>query len=91
MAISDSPKIHATQDPLDPQEEPILQRLLDLRDRLLNLRQDNGSYIKSQDVLPLYDEVVEQVHLLNDIRVEKREEQNRGSSPAMIVSACGIA
>ena len=78
--MAHSPIIRGTPDPLDPQEEPILENLLNLRDKLLNLRENSSlSYIRSQDVIPLYDQVVEQVNLLNEIRTEKRQEQNRGS------------
>ncbi len=75
--MSDSPAVHA---PLDPKEAPILARVLELRDQLSLLKQDRTSYIKSHDILPLYDKVVEQVHLLNVIREEhgKPLESNRG-------------
>ena len=75
--MSDSPAAHG---PLDPKEAPILARVLELRDQLSLLKQDRSSYIKSNDILPLYDHVVEQVHLLNVIREEhgKVLESNRG-------------
>ena len=78
--MTDSPAIQAA---LDPQEEPILNDILNLRDRLLLLKRDKSTYIKSQDILGLYDHVVDQVHLLNRIRQEhgKPLEQNRGGSP----------
>ncbi|KAL1971511.1 hypothetical protein VTN31DRAFT_2132 [Thermomyces dupontii] len=63
----DSPAVPV---PLDPQEQPILDRLLRIRDKLLLLKQDKSSYIKSRDVLPLYDEVIAQVEALNAIRDE---------------------
>lgn len=75
--MSDSPVVRA---PLDPKEQPILTRVLELRDQLSLLKQDRSSYIKSHDILPLYDRVNEQVHLLNVIRQEhgKALESNRG-------------
>lgn len=75
--MSDSPAVQAA---LDPQEAPILDCILSLRDQLLLLKRDKSTYIKTQDVLGLYDQVVEQVHLLNLIRKEhgKPLEQNRG-------------
>lgn len=75
--MTDSPAIHAA---LDPQEEPILNSILTLRDRLLLLKQDKSTYIKSLDVLEQYDQVIEQVHLLNLVREKhgKPLEQNRG-------------
>ncbi|CAF9931876.1 MAG: hypothetical protein HETSPECPRED_008206 [Heterodermia speciosa] len=65
--MTDSP---AVQTPLDPKEQPILDNLLQLRDRLSLLKQDKTTYIKSPDVIALYHAVVEQVHLLNVIRAE---------------------
>ncbi|KAJ5215046.1 UPF0662 protein [Penicillium chermesinum] len=57
--------------PLDPQEQPILERLLRTRDALLLLKQDKSSYIKSRDVLPLYEEVISEVEKLNSVRKEQ--------------------
>ncbi|KAI9883609.1 MAG: hypothetical protein M1823_004624 [Watsoniomyces obsoletus] len=73
--MTDSPMIQVPLD--DPREQPILDKLYELRSSLLLLKQDHSTYIKSQDFLPLYDAVVEQVHLLNQIRGEKREKPNR--------------
>lgn len=78
--MTDSPAVQA---PLDPKEQPILDRILVIRDKLSLLRQDKSTYIKSYDVLRLYGQVIEQVHLLNVIREEhdKSLEQNRGAIP----------
>lgn len=75
--MTDSPIVQA---PLDPREAPILARVLLLRDKLSLLKQDKSTYIRSNDVLSLYDEVIEQVHQLNRLREEhgKPLEQNRG-------------
>ena len=75
--MTDSPAVHA---PLDPCEQPILDSLLYIRDRLSLLKQDKSTYIKSKDVLSLYNDVVKQVQALNDLRKEhgKSLEQNRG-------------
>jgi hypothetical protein len=75
-AMIDSP---ATFLPLDPREQPILDELLHSRDALLLLKQDKSTYIKSHDVLPLYERVVEQVQKVNNIRAGRKQEQhNRG-------------
>ena len=75
--MTDSPVVRA---PLDPREQPILDSVLYLRDQLSLLKQDRSTYIKSHDVLELYEQVIGQVHLLNVIRAEhgKALEQNRG-------------
>jgi hypothetical protein len=63
--------------PLDPKEQPILDRLQSIRTELELLKRDRSTYVKSQDVLKLYDQVIEQVIVLNEIRETKRLEQNK--------------
>jgi hypothetical protein len=75
--MTDSP---AFQAPLDPREQTILEKILVIRDHLFLLKQDKSTYVKSTDIIPIYEKVIDQVHLLNDIRVEKRLEQNRGGT-----------
>ncbi|KAL8883769.1 MAG: hypothetical protein Q9215_008033, partial [Flavoplaca cf. flavocitrina] len=74
--MTDSPDF---QNPLDPKEQPILDRLLVIRDKLSILKQDRSTYIKSHDVLDLYEHIIQQVHLLNIIREDhdKPLEQNQ--------------
>ncbi|KAI4212524.1 MAG: hypothetical protein LQ351_004776 [Letrouitia transgressa] len=74
--MTDSP---AYQDPLDPQEQPILESVLTLRDKLSLLKQDRSTHIKCKDVLTLYDQVIAQVHQLNILREQNETplEQNR--------------
>lgn len=72
--MADSPITHA---PVGPQEKPILDKLLIVRDKLLLLKQDKSTYVKSQDVIPLYDEIIEHVHHLNDVRGSDHLLQNR--------------
>lgn len=76
--MTDSPAI---QTPLDPKEQPILDRILTIRDQLSLLKQDKSTYIKSHDVLEIYDHLIEEVHRLNIIREEHEKplEQNRGA------------
>ncbi|TVY65709.1 UPF0662 protein [Lachnellula suecica] len=76
--MADTPTLPA---PLDAREQPILDGLKRIRDELTLLKSDRTSYVKSSDVMPLYDRVVEQVQLLNDIRAEKPEEENQGAFP----------
>lgn len=64
--------------PLDPKEQPILDKLQSIRTQLELLKRDRSTYVRSQDVLQLYDQVIEQVQILNEIRVTKRLEQNKG-------------
>lgn len=86
--MSDSPAVQA---PLDPREQPILDRLLQIRDKLSLLKQDRSTYIKSHDVLSLYEQTIEQVSLLNGLRREQKKplEQNRGQCSAFVSDAPG--
>lgn len=72
--MSDSP---ITTAPVGPQEKPILEKLLLTRDKLLLLKQDKSTYVKSSDVLPLYEAVIEQVSILNQVRGPENLIQNR--------------
>lgn len=63
--------------PLDPREKPILESLQRIRDELTLLKTDRTTYVKSSDVLPLYDKVVDQVELLNEVRIDKPQETNQ--------------
>ncbi|KAI9893326.1 MAG: hypothetical protein M1814_000456 [Vezdaea aestivalis] len=75
--MADSPTVHV---PLDSSEQPILDKLLALRDALMLLKQDKSTYVKSPDVVGLYDQVITQVCHLNQIRENKTDEQNRVDS-----------
>lgn len=72
--MADSPITNA---PVGPQERPILDKLLLTRDKLLLLKQDKSTYVKSSDVLPLYEQVIEQVSVLNEVRGPERLLENR--------------
>ncbi|KAL8409640.1 hypothetical protein RB594_007915 [Gaeumannomyces avenae] len=54
--------------PKDAWEKEILERLVAIRDQLLLLKQDRAHYIRGPDVLKLYDQVIEQIRLLNEVR-----------------------
>lgn len=70
---------HPQTDPLPPAqaEQPILDKLLNIRDHLSILKQDRSTYVKSNDVMKYYDQLIVQVESLNKARVNKRDEQNR--------------
>ena len=66
--------------PDDAREQAILDRLTVIRDSLLLLKGDRTTYIRSQDVIPLYDETLEQVKQLNTTRAETgNKQENRGA------------
>uniref|UniRef100_A0A0W0FXM3 Uncharacterized protein n=1 Tax=Moniliophthora roreri TaxID=221103 RepID=A0A0W0FXM3_MONRR len=61
-----------------PQEElPILEALVNIRNRLTALKKDRGEFIKASDVNQLYQAVVKQVTKLNDVRDDKTAYNNR--------------
>jgi len=64
--------------PKDGQEAQILDRLTVIRDQLLLLKRDRSNYIRSQDVMLLYEQVIEQVKQLNEIRKGEDKAENRG-------------
>lgn len=66
--------------PIDPREQPVLDSLRNLRDQLTLLKQDRTTYVKSSDVMPLYEKVVAQVKILNELRADKPHEDNQGTA-----------
>lgn len=71
--------------PRDAREQAILDKFILIRDQLLLLKQDRTTYIRSQDVIPLYDQMITQVSELNAIRAEAGvKEENRGKTTMMI-------
>jgi len=73
--MADSP---AVRGPLDPKEQPILDALLAIRTKLELLKQDRSTYVKSEDVVELYKQVIEQVVALNGVRGPNLHEESRG-------------
>ncbi|KIL96611.1 hypothetical protein FAVG1_01355 [Fusarium avenaceum] len=64
--------------PRDPRERAILDKLQLVRDRLLLLKQDRTNYIRTQDVMPLFDDTMDQVKELTVVRAETGDkEENR--------------
>ena len=49
-------------------EQSVLEKLIQLRQRLQLLNKDRTKYIRSQDVLAIYDSLIDQVQKLNTIR-----------------------
>ncbi len=76
----DTPAIPA---PKDAREQAILERLEGIRDQLLLLKRDRTKYIRSQDVIVLYNQVVEQVRLLNEVRHGENTGENRRQDPPL--------
>ena len=60
-------------------EQPVLEKLIQLRQRLQLFNKDRTKYIKSQDVLSVYENLIDQVQKLNNIREHpvRHDEDNR--------------
>ncbi|KAI0474403.1 hypothetical protein F4859DRAFT_90999 [Xylaria cf. heliscus] len=70
----ETPKIPA---PKDEGEKQVLEKLVSIQDQLLLRKLDRTTYVRSQDVMGLYDETIYQVRRLNEIRSGKSVEENR--------------
>ncbi|KAL5537113.1 hypothetical protein ACEPAF_936 [Sanghuangporus sanghuang] len=64
-------------EPVPQDELPILESLINIRNRLTVLKKDRGDFIKTSDVLNLYHQTVKQVTKLNDVREEQPSHKNR--------------
>ncbi|AFR94491.2 hypothetical protein J008_02350 [Cryptococcus neoformans] len=57
-----------------PQEElPVLEALINIRNRLTALKKDTTRFIRAPDVMPIYNSVVKQITRLNAIRDEQQQ------------------
>jgi hypothetical protein len=70
----DTPSVPAPQ---DTRERAILDRLVVIRDDLLLLKQDRTKYIRTQDVMSLYDRTIEEVRQLKEVRKGLSNDENR--------------
>jgi hypothetical protein len=80
----DTPAIPA---PKDAREQEILEQAEAIRDQLLLLKQDRTKYIRTQDVMILYDQVIEQVRQLNEARTQggdKAENRRKFLRPSCV-------
>ncbi|KAF3057966.1 hypothetical protein GL218_05699 [Daldinia childiae] len=70
----ETPKIPA---PKDEGEREVLEKLIAIRDQLQLRKLDRTTYVRTQDVMILYDQTIEQVRILNEVRHGKSVEENR--------------
>jgi hypothetical protein len=63
--------------PKDERERQILDKLTVIRDNLLLLKRDRTKYIRTQDVMVQYNQLVELVRQLNEIRKGEHKGENR--------------
>jgi hypothetical protein len=78
----ETPKIPAPQ---DEGEKQVLEHLVAIQDQLLLRKLDRTTYVRSQDIMLLYDQTIEQVKRLHEIRSGKDVvEENRGTPPVIL-------
>ncbi|KAH6627163.1 hypothetical protein B0J18DRAFT_409370 [Chaetomium sp. MPI-SDFR-AT-0129] len=63
--------------PKDERERQILNNLTAIQDSLLLLKRDRTKYIRTQDVVVLHDQLIEQIRQVNEIRKGQQTEENR--------------
>ncbi|KZT10036.1 uncharacterized protein LAESUDRAFT_722180 [Laetiporus sulphureus 93-53] len=63
--------------PVTQEELPILEAVINIRNRLTALKKDRGEYIKPSDVNALYQAIIRQVTRLNEVRDENTTYNNR--------------
>ncbi|KAA1470329.1 hypothetical protein DENSPDRAFT_836110 [Dentipellis sp. KUC8613] len=63
--------------PVSQEELPILEAVINIRNRLTALKKDRGEYIKASDVNNLYQAIIKQVTKLNDVRNDDTAYNNR--------------
>jgi hypothetical protein len=77
--MTDSPARY----PSSPKEQPILNELYRIRNNLELLSTDKSCFMKACDVKQLYNDIIPQVHALNDLRsgnLEQQTQQTQGES-----------
>ncbi|TFY68214.1 hypothetical protein EVJ58_g1145 [Rhodofomes roseus] len=63
--------------PVAQEELPILEAMINIRNRLTALKKDRGEYIKPSDVNALYQAIIKQVTRLNEVRDDHTTYNNR--------------
>ncbi|KIP09989.1 hypothetical protein PHLGIDRAFT_125824 [Phlebiopsis gigantea 11061_1 CR5-6] len=63
--------------PVAQEELPILEAIINIRNRLTALKKNRGEYIKASDVNTLYQAIVKQVTRLNEVRDDRNVYNNR--------------
>lgn len=67
---------------IPPEELPILESLINIRNRLTALKKNSSEFIRAQDVQTLYQAVIKQVAKLNAIRDEREASEITSSRPS---------
>lgn len=82
LAVTDM-ETPAIPGPKDQSEKDVLEKLIAIRDQLQLRKLDRTTYVRTQDVMVLYDQTIEQVRILNESRGGKPVQENRGTVPLL--------
>ncbi|KAE8203460.1 hypothetical protein CF335_g3011 [Tilletia laevis] len=75
-----------------PYEElPILEALINIRNRLTALKKDSSQYIRAQDVTQIYQQVIKQISRLNAVRDEASSASSASATAAATATATATA
>lgn len=84
----DTPKFPPPQ---DEGEKLVLAALSEIQDQLLLRKLDRTTYVRSHDVLGLYEQTLEQVKRLNEVRNGRSIEENQGMIlPCRAIISCSL-
>lgn len=80
---SDGKMVESLYEMQDPREKAILDEVLRLRHELKVLKLDKSTYVKSQDVIKIYEQVIKQTCALEEYRTSDPnvDKSGRGISP----------
>ncbi|KAI8322606.1 hypothetical protein GQ54DRAFT_303963 [Martensiomyces pterosporus] len=65
-----------SQQPVSDAEQPILNTLISIRNRLAALKKDRGNYYRPDDIVGLYNELLAQVKLLQSTRATEHHDND---------------
>ncbi|KAJ1923903.1 hypothetical protein LPJ71_000691 [Coemansia sp. S17] len=66
----------ATERSVTDGEQPILGMLISIRNRLAALKKDRGNYYRPNDIVGLYNELLDQVKVLNRVRAKEQHDND---------------
>ncbi|KAJ1952249.1 hypothetical protein GGI12_006293, partial [Dipsacomyces acuminosporus] len=67
---------YSAQHPVTEAEQPILNTLINIRNRLAVLKRDRGNYYRPNDIVGLYNELLAQVKLLQSTRATEQHDND---------------
>ncbi|KAJ2454854.1 hypothetical protein EV183_001274 [Coemansia sp. RSA 2336] len=75
-AVPVLPTSSTIEQPVSAGEQPILNKLVEVRNRLAALKKDRGNYYRPNDIVGLYNDLLSQVQLLQGVRVDEHHDDD---------------